>query len=86
MNMATKPSAITPLMGLADSEVFSRSVGRSPTVYGEHIQISLETRLYNMKTESMIGVGESQTKDPKTTGPAIGQVVDVVMNELHQNG
>jgi hypothetical protein len=98
--------AITHLVGLEESEVFSRSIRRSPmyyrdyyrfyidawdyvhapTVYGEHIQISLETRLYDVKTESLIWVGESQTMDPKTTGQAIGQVVDAVMNELKNNG
>ena len=97
--------AITHLVGLEESEVFSRSIRRSPqyytgyyrfynyawdyvhapTVYGEHIQISLETRLYDVKTESLIWVGESKTMDPKTTGQAIGQVVDMVMNEMKKN-
>ena len=58
----------------------------APTIYGEHMQISLETRLYDVKTESLIWAGESQTMDPKTTGQAIGQVIDVVMKELRKNG
>jgi hypothetical protein len=55
-------------------------------VYGEHEKIILETRLYDAKTESIIWAGESQTRDPKTTGQEIGQVVDVVMKALQKNG
>jgi hypothetical protein len=57
-----------------------------PVVSGEKVQISLETGLYDAKTESLIWAGESQLKNPKTTGIAIGQVVDMVMKELEKNG
>ncbi|GEM_PF-1018302 len=57
-----------------------------PTIYGERVQFSLETRLYDVKTESLIWAGESQTKNPETTGQAIGQVVDAVMKALEKNG
>ena len=57
-----------------------------PTVYGEKVQIGLETGLYDVKTESLIWAGESQLKNPKATGQAIGQVVDMVMKELEKNG
>ena len=97
--------AITHLVGLEESEVFSRAnrwsrqyyndyyrfydyawdYVHAPTVYGERVAISLETRLYDVKTESLIWAGESQTMDPKTTGQAIGQVVDAVMNELKKS-
>ena len=98
--------AIAHLVGLENSEVFSRTKRRSlqyhngyygfysyawdyvntPTVYGEHVKISIETRLYDVQTESLIWSGESQTMDPETTGQAIGQVVDVVMKDLNKNG
>jgi hypothetical protein len=57
-----------------------------PTIYGENVQFSLETRLYDVKTESLVWSGESQTTNPKTTGEAIGQVVEVVMKDLEKNG
>lgn len=57
-----------------------------PTIYDEKVQFSLETRVYDVKTESLIWAGESQTKNPKTTGQAIGQVVDAVMKDLEKNG
>lgn len=94
---------ITRLVGMSDTEVFSR--GRPqffynyygfynygtvyvtwPTVYGEKVQFSLETGLYDVKTESLIWSGESRLKNPKTTGKAIGQVVEMVMKELEKNG
>ena len=98
-----KTVAITHLVGMDQSEVFSR--GRPqyyfnyygfynyalsyvywPIIYGERVQLSLETRLYDVETESLIWAGESQTSDPETTGQAIGQIVDVVMTELEKNG
>ena len=57
-----------------------------PVIYGERVQLSLETRLYDVETKSLIWAGESQTSDPETTGQAIGQIVDVVMTELEKNG
>ena len=57
-----------------------------PTIYGEKVQFSLETGLYDVTTESLIWAGESQIKNPKTTGLAIGQVVEMVINELEKNG
>ncbi|MBC2710545.1 MAG: hypothetical protein HGJ94_05975, partial [Desulfosarcina sp.] len=94
---------ITHLVGMSETEVFSRDRPRYfynyygfynygwgyvtwPTIYGEKVQFSLETRLYDVKTESLIWAGESQTTNPKTTGEAIGQVVDVVMKDLEKNG
>lgn len=94
---------ITHLVGMEETEVFSRDRPRFyntyygfynyglsyvtwPTIYGEKVQFSIETRVYDVKTESLIWVGESQTKNPKTTGQAIGQVVEVVMKELEKNG
>ena len=98
--------AITHLVGLEESEVFSRANRRSPhyyngyyrfynyawdyvhapAVYGERVKLSIETRFYDVKTESLIWSGESQTMDPEAIGQAIGQVVDVVMKELNRSG
>jgi hypothetical protein len=94
---------ITHLVGMEESEVFSRdrpqyffnyygfyNYGLAyvtwPTVYGEKAKFSIETALYDAKTESPIWAGESQLKNPKSTGQAIGQVVDMVMKELEKNG
>jgi hypothetical protein len=94
---------ITHLVGLEDSEVFSRdrpqfffnyygffNYGLAyvtwPTVYGEKVEISLETGLYDVKTESLIWAGDTQLKNPKTTGKAIGHVVELVIKELEKNG
>lgn len=57
-----------------------------PIIYGERVQLSLETRLYDVKTRSLIWAGESRTSDPETTGQAIGQIVDVVIKELEKTG
>jgi hypothetical protein len=57
-----------------------------PTVYGEKVNFSLETGLYDVTTESLIWAGEIQLKNPETTGKAIGQVVELVMKELEKNG
>ena len=57
-----------------------------PTVYGEKVKFSLETGLYDVTTESLIWAGETQLKNPETTGKAIGQVVELVMKELEKNG
>lgn len=57
-----------------------------PTIYGEDVEFNLETRLYDVKTESLIWAGETQTTNPKTTGEAIGQVVEAVMQALQKNG
>ena len=94
---------ITHLVGMSETEVFSRDRPRFyynyygfynyasayviwPTIYGEKVQFNLETRVYDVKTESLIWAGESQTKNPETTGLAIGQVVEVVMKDLAKNG
>ena len=93
---------ITHLVGMEESEVFSRDRPRYfynyygfynyglayvtwPTIYGEKVTFTLETGLYDVKTESLIWAGESQIKNPKTTGEAIGQVVNMVMKELEKN-
>ncbi|MEE4113562.1 MAG: hypothetical protein V2I40_12160 [Desulfobacteraceae bacterium] len=57
-----------------------------PTVYGEKVKFSLETALYDVKSESPIWAGESQLNNPKSTGQAIGQVVEMVMKALEKNG
>ena len=57
-----------------------------PTIYGEKVTFSLQTGLYDVTTESLIWVGESLVKNPKTTGQAIGLVVEMVMKELEKNG
>jgi hypothetical protein len=57
-----------------------------PTVYGEKVKFSLETGLYDVATESLIWAGETQLKNPETTGKAIGQVVERVIKELEKNG
>ena len=57
----------------------------APTVYADHVQLFLETRLYDVNTQTLIWSGESETLDPKTVGQAIGQVVSLVMNELKKN-
>jgi hypothetical protein len=56
-----------------------------PTIYGEKVQFSLETGLYDVKTESLLWAGESLVKNPETTGQAIGQVVVAVMKELDKH-
>ena len=94
---------ITHLVGIEESEVFSRDRPQYyynyygfyhyawgyvtwPTIYGERVQFNLETRLYDVKTESLIWAGEIQAVNPKTTGEAIGHVVETVMKELDKNG
>jgi len=57
-----------------------------PTIYGEKVQFNLETGVYDVKTESLIWAVESQVKNPKTTGEAIGQVVEAVIKDLEKNG
>jgi hypothetical protein len=57
-----------------------------PTIYGEKVQFTLETGLYDVETESLIWAGESRLKNPKTTGQAIDQVVKAVIEELEKNG
>ena len=57
-----------------------------PTVYGENVKFTLETRLYDVKNEKLLWSGESQITNPKTAGQAIGQVVAAVMEELEKNG
>lgn len=57
-----------------------------PTAYDEKVQITLETRLYDVNTESVIWSGQSVLKNPKTTGEAIGQVVKMVIQDLEKNG
>ena len=57
-----------------------------PTIYGETVQFNIETRLYDVKSESLIWAGETQLTNPETTGQAIGHVVDAVMQDLEKNG
>ena len=56
-----------------------------PTTYKENVKLTIETRLYDVKTESLIWAGESKLSNPKTPGKAIGQVVDAVMQALEKN-
>jgi hypothetical protein len=58
----------------------------APTVHIDHVKLFLETRLYDVKTQSLIWSGESETIDPETVGQAIGQIVSLVMDELEKNG
>lgn len=55
-----------------------------PTTYKENVVLTIETRLYDAKTESLIWSGNSRLSNPKTTGTAIGEVVDAVMRELEK--
>ncbi len=57
-----------------------------PTIYGEKVQFTLETRLYSIKSESLVWAADSKLVNPETTGKAIGQVVESVMQELEKNG
>jgi hypothetical protein len=57
-----------------------------PTIYGERVQFTLETGVYDVTTESLIWAGELQVINPETTGKAIGQVVHAVIKELEKNG
>jgi hypothetical protein len=57
-----------------------------PTIYGENVQFTLETRLYSLKSESLIWAGDSKVVNPGTVGKAIGQVVESVIQELEKNG
>ncbi len=57
-----------------------------PTVYGETVRYTLETLLYDVKTQKPIWSGESKITNPKTAGQAISQVVAAVMEELEKNG
>lgn len=57
-----------------------------PTISSEKVQITLETRLYNIKSESLLWAGESQLTNPETVGEAVGQVVKAVVKELEKNG
>ena len=94
---------ITQLVGLEETEVFSRDRPQYhrnyygyyqyswgyvhwPTITSENIQISLETRLYDVGTEALLWAGYSRLTNPETTGKAISQVVEAVMVELEKNG
>ena len=94
---------ITQLVGLEESEVFSRGLPQYhrsyygyykyawgyvswPTITSENIQISLETRLYDVSTEALRWAGYSRLTNPETTGKAVSQVVEAVMVELEKNG
>jgi hypothetical protein len=57
-----------------------------PVITNENVQFTLETRLYDIKSESLLWAGESQLTNPETTGKAIGQVVKGVMQALEKNG
>lgn len=57
-----------------------------PTITGEKLQLTLETRLYEVTGEALIWAGESHLTNPETPGKAIGQVVEAVMMELEKNG
>ena len=50
------------------------------------MQFTLETRLYNIKNESLVWAADSKLVNPETTGEAIGQVVESVIQELEKNG
>lgn len=58
---------------------------RWPVITSEKVQFTLETRLYDAKTESLLWAGESRLTNPETTGKAIGQVVEAVIKELEKN-
>jgi len=58
---------------------------RWPVITSEKVKFTLETCLYDAKTESLLWAGESQLINPETTGKAIGQVVEAVMKELEKN-
>jgi hypothetical protein len=57
-----------------------------PVTTDENVQLTLETRLYDTETESLIWAGESLVSNPKTSGEAIGQVVERVISDLGESG
>ena len=57
-----------------------------PVITGVNVQFTLETRLYDIGTESLLWAGESRLTNPETTGKAIDQVVEAVMKALEKNG
>ncbi len=83
---------ITHLVGMQETEVFLHGRPRYfyfysfynyawgyvtwPVTTDENVQLTLETRLLTTKTESLIWAGESLVSNPKTSGEAIGQMVE----------
>ncbi len=57
-----------------------------PTIDSDNLKFFLETRLYDVKDQSLIWAGSSQTRNPDTVGQAIGQIVSGIMQELRKNG
>ena len=55
-----------------------------PTIYGENVQFNLESRLYDVASESLVWAAETQLINPETTGQAIGQIVVEVMKDLEK--
>ncbi|BBO78460.1 hypothetical protein DSCW_58770 [Desulfosarcina widdelii] len=64
---------------------YSWGYSRWPVIISENVQFTLETCLYDTKSESLLWAGESQLTNPETTGKAIGKVVEAVMKELEKN-
>ena len=58
----------------------------APAVSTDHVRFFVETRLYDVKSQTPVWSGISETIDPKTMGEAIGQVVTGIMDELGKNG
>ena len=71
---------------LGDFDKYAWGYIHWPTTYSDTVTLTIETRLYDVATESLIWTGESRLTNPETRGKAIGQVVDGVIKELAKNG
>ncbi len=56
----------------------------TPGYYKTHTYVSLETNLYDVKTEKLIWSGVSETWDADTNKQLIKQVIAVVIKDLHK--
>ena len=93
---------ITHLTGLKKSESFNRTgriYGGYYSYYGYvydyvhdtgfysgHVDVRLETNLYDVTTEKLLWSGESETKDVKSARKMIDDLLALVIRDLRKNG
>jgi len=80
---AIRGSSVTPLARDVYAPYSEAWVGYfEPSIQSEHVTLTLETKVYDVRTQAVAWTGASETKDPKSATEIATQLAPIVVNAL----